>query len=236
MVKAESGWIKLYRQIFDDPEYLAEPFCRNMAWVDLLLLANHDTNCFRVRGNKITVERGQVGWSEESLAQRWKWSRGKVRRFLDELQKKKQIVQQKNKILSLISICKYDLYQSSDTTDEHQTDDRRTQTKNVKNVKKDNVYVENDALQKSFDAFCLWVANNAPNVADMKEPFTIDQYLKISKKYKADKIKEMLQAMHNKKDLVKKYTSAYLTFTNWMKRETKATVIPIEPQEKKLAI
>jgi len=79
------GWIRLHRQIMETPEWLAEPFTRGQAWVDLLLLANHETGYIRRRGILIAVDRGQVGYSEESLASRWQWSRGKVRRFLVEL-------------------------------------------------------------------------------------------------------------------------------------------------------
>ena len=69
----------------DSPDWLAEPFTRGQAWVDLLLLANHKEGFIRRRGVLVAVERGQVGYSEEALAARWKWSKGKVRRFLSEL-------------------------------------------------------------------------------------------------------------------------------------------------------
>ena len=75
------GWIRIHRKIMDTPEWLAEPFTRAQAWVDLLLLANHETGFIRKRGIMIAVERGQVGYSEDALSARWRWSRGKVRRF-----------------------------------------------------------------------------------------------------------------------------------------------------------
>ena len=82
------GWIKLHRSLIDHDIWTQEPFTRGQAWVDLLLLANHTQNQFRVRGNLVIVSRGEVARSEESLALRWKWSRNKVRRFIEELSSK----------------------------------------------------------------------------------------------------------------------------------------------------
>ncbi|MBP7765319.1 MAG: hypothetical protein KA113_09060 [Syntrophaceae bacterium] len=119
------GWIKLHRQIMETPEWLAEPFTRGQAWVDLLLLANHETGFIRKRGLLIAVDRGQVGHSEESLAERWQWSRGKVRRFLIELARlsrisrkiSKKTIQKNSSVSSLINIDNYDKYQMNDTED-----------------------------------------------------------------------------------------------------------------------
>jgi len=115
-----NGWIKLHRRIMNNPDWLAEPFTRAQAWIDLLLLANHDTGHIRKRGILIEVKRGQVGYSEEALAQRWRWSRGKVRRFFRDLIEKSQIsrnpVQQNSRLISLITITNYDIYQSHSTT------------------------------------------------------------------------------------------------------------------------
>lgn len=110
------GWISLHRKIQDNDNYFDEPFCRNMAWVDMLLLANHDKKSFRVRGIKVLIMRGQIGYTSEKLALRWKWSRGKVLRFLKGLENDGQIVQQKNNITTLITITNYNKYQYNNTT------------------------------------------------------------------------------------------------------------------------
>lgn len=140
------GWIRLHRKITENPLYFSEPFTRIGAWIDLILIANHKEGFIYVRGNRVVISRGQVGMSQDHLAQRWKWSRGKVIRFLDELEKDNQIVRQKNHVTSLLSIVKYNEYQSSDTAedtaddtadntaDERQTDGRRYTNKNEKNV------------------------------------------------------------------------------------------------------
>ncbi len=139
------GWIKLHRKIMDNPLYLAEAFTRMQAWIDLLLLANHKEGFFYVRGNKVVVSRGQVGTSSRTLASRWQWSRGKVERFLKELEYNNQIRPQKNNVITLISICNYDDFQNIEPQTEPQTSRRQTtdepqtdRNKNDKNVNNDN--------------------------------------------------------------------------------------------------
>lgn len=134
------GWIKLHRSITDSPEWRAEPFTRSQAWIDLLLLANHKTGHIRIRGILVTVERGQVGYSEETLAIRWRWSRGKVRRFLQHLIELSQIsrnsVQQNPRVSSLITITNYELYQANDTTNDTTKSQQTVQEQECKNNKK----------------------------------------------------------------------------------------------------
>lgn len=59
---------------------------------------------------------GEVAWSEDSLAERWKWSRGKVRRYLKELETVQQIVHHKKYTVSRIKIVNYLEYQRNGTT------------------------------------------------------------------------------------------------------------------------
>ena len=105
--------------------YFSDPFTRMQAWIDLLLVANYRDSVIYVRGNKVDVKRGQIAKSQDFFATRWKWSRGKVIRFLDELQKCGQIVQQKSNVITLISVVNYEYYQQDGTTDEPQTDSRQ---------------------------------------------------------------------------------------------------------------
>jgi len=91
----------------------------------------------------VTINRGEVGWSEEALAKRWLWSRGKVRRFLFLLKTVQQIEHQNSKTLSRIIILNYSKYQANGTTD-GTTDG--TNNKNVKKVK--NIYTSNDVKKR----------------------------------------------------------------------------------------
>lgn len=138
------GWIKLHRKIQDNPLWRCEPFTRGQAWVDLLLLANHNDNFFYKRGVKVDIQRGQVGVSEVGLSDRWKWSRNKVRKFLNDLEKEQQIKQQKTNVTQIVTIINYSQYQEKEQQTEQQKDTKRTAegqqkdtNKNDKNVKKE---------------------------------------------------------------------------------------------------
>jgi hypothetical protein len=138
------GWVKFHRRYLSSDLWLSEPFTKGQAWVDLFSIANHKDGFIRVRGNRVEVKRGQVAWSQLKLSKRWKWSRGKVRRFLDELENiDEKIVQQKTRVTTLINILNYESYQSGDTTDGQQTvqqtDNRQYTNKNVKKEKKRTV-------------------------------------------------------------------------------------------------
>jgi len=137
------GWIIVHRDIMDMPEWLSEPFTRGQAWIDLLLLANHKAGFIRRRGILVAVERGQVGWSEEALADRWKWSRGKVRRFFKELLQLSRIerrisektVQKKTSVSALYCITNYDKYQLRGTEDGTENGRKTVQEQVIKEKK-----------------------------------------------------------------------------------------------------
>jgi len=107
-----TGWIKLHRKLTDNPLWKSETFARGQAWVDLILLANHEDGYIYVRGHKIKVKRGQVGWSQNRLAERWGWSRSKVRKFLQDLEEEQQIKQVKSHSSTVITLINYNDYQA----------------------------------------------------------------------------------------------------------------------------
>ena len=141
----KEGWICIYRAIEEDPMYFAEQFTRMQAFIDLILITNHDRTVFFKRGIKITVERGQTVRSEDELALRWKWSRGKVRRFLIELENDTKIVQQKTRLCNCISIVNYDKYQLGGTTDSTTNDTTDSTTDSTtKNNNDNNILINYD--------------------------------------------------------------------------------------------
>lgn len=143
------GWVRLWRKIEDNPIWFLEPFTKAQAWIDLFLNANHTEGVIGIRGNIVTIERGQIGWSEVTMAKRWKWSKNKVRRYLKWLETEQQIVQQKDRYLTtIITILEYESYQNdtADDTAERQQTIHKQELKNDKNEIKNitNVMVKPD--------------------------------------------------------------------------------------------
>jgi hypothetical protein len=150
------GYIKVWRRVGDNPLWTGEKFTRGQAWIDLIILANHKDGHIRKRGIKIVVKRGEMAWSERELANRWMWSRGKVRRFIDELCSGDdpllipQTGPQKKNAIYLYKIVNYDEYQGNSTTERTtngpQTDHKRYQNKNEKNEK--NEIIKKEIIKK----------------------------------------------------------------------------------------
>ena len=124
--KPQSGYIKLYRNSFHNDLYFLERFTKWQAWVDLLMLANHKPGFIQIRGNIIQIKRGQLGWSIESLSQRWKWNQRTVKKFLDHLTSARQLTYQTSNVTTIISVCNYNKYQNSTEQNTYQTTEQST--------------------------------------------------------------------------------------------------------------
>jgi hypothetical protein len=132
-----SGWIKLHRQlnnhwIWDKPEYLKW-------WLDILMQANIESKKVLIKNQLIEVERGDVVYSYETWANRWKINKSKVLRFLKMLEKDSMIVLKSETVTTRITICKYDTYQGERNDNETQVkrnwNASETQVKPTKELK-----------------------------------------------------------------------------------------------------
>lgn len=113
-----SGYIKLYRGMTDNPLWTSEPFTAGQAWIDLLLAANFKATTIYVRKVKFRLERGQLAWSQVTMAKRWKWSRNKVARFIKDLEEEGMIEHQGGHLTTVTTICNYSKYQANEAADE----------------------------------------------------------------------------------------------------------------------
>lgn len=105
------GWIALSREITSHWIWSCEPYSKAQAWVDLLLHANHTDTKIIIKGTLVPLKRGQQARSQVTLAEQWKWSRDKVKRFLKMLEKDEMIIQQTSQLTSIITICNYKEFQ-----------------------------------------------------------------------------------------------------------------------------
>lgn len=144
------GYIGLYRKLAESDLWLSEKFSRGQAWVDLLLLARFKPGFIRVAGVRIDLNRGDVGWSENALATRWRWSRTKVRSFISELEEDERIVRNTSKIKdkrkSIVTICNYDQYQ--DLSGETKASDCTIEKQDKNNRKASDCTIEDTVKKK----------------------------------------------------------------------------------------
>jgi len=83
-------------------------------------------------------------------------------------------------------------------------------------INKEPIYTPEQTERFSF--FNLWIMANAKRVSEMKEPFTIDQFIKLKEDFTNEQIQDYLTRMHNHSKL-KNNISAYLTFRKWTAKD-----------------
>ena len=114
------GWICLHRKIQEcviwDSE---EKFDYRSAWIDLLLLANHEDKKIMFDGKPIVVKRGQRITSVRKLADRWHWGIERTTRFLRMLEDEKMIIKESDKRRTLLTIVNYGVYNDMPNTDRY---------------------------------------------------------------------------------------------------------------------
>lgn len=140
------GWIKLYRKLLDNPiitkdsDYLS-------VWIYLLLNATHKEYDTLFKGQRITLQKGQLITGRKIIAKKLKVDESKVQRILKSLENEQQIEQQNGNQNRLITILSWDKYQQDEqqieqrlnndcTTSEQQVNTNKNE-KNIKNNKKD---------------------------------------------------------------------------------------------------
>lgn len=194
--------------------------------------------------NQVVIcKRGESLNSLDTWAKRWRCNKSKVRRFFEKLESDSMIRRESLIKTTRLIVCNYDSYNAprhlNDTQTafkRHASDIQTTPNKKDKKVKKDKKegngvpppppsngsrerkeYTEEQ--KAAFDKFQNWILKHAPDVALMKKPFTIEEFVKISVKYDHETVSRQLKAMDNWLPLLKKCKSAYLTFTKWTNKD-----------------
>lgn len=128
------GYIMLSRRFFANPLWV-EPreYSRAEAWLDLIQAAGIEERVIILDGRAIESRRGELAASRRFLENRWRWSAGKVTRFLDMLKSQGMIETRKEHGQAVIRLCNYDTYNPLVTdrhTGEKTSDEPRTEPHN----------------------------------------------------------------------------------------------------------
>lgn len=128
-------------------------FTRFEAWIDLIQQAEWRDRERMIDGELITIERGQLIASQRFLAERWNWSTGKVRRYLEMLVQLDRIEWKtnhpKNHLGAIITLVNYDDYQAAPSETNRETNHQRTTNEppTNRNNNKRNKYKEGEEVQ-----------------------------------------------------------------------------------------
>jgi DNA replication protein DnaD len=123
------GWVLLYRSIRDSWIWEKKPFDPARAWIDLILDANHDDGKVFTGSSLMKIKRGQDWVSVRSLAERWGWSKDRVRKFLKTLESDSMIRINTTPFGTLLTVVNYDNFQiRQDSKRDTKKTPTRTQT------------------------------------------------------------------------------------------------------------
>lgn len=163
------GWIKIHRKMLENPiickdsDYLS-------VWIYLLLNATHKEIPALFKGEKITLQPGQLITGRKSMSTKLKISESKIYRIINEYKSEQQIEQQTSNKNSLITILNWDKYQQSEQQNEQQMNNKRTTTEQQLNTNK-NVKNDNNIYLFNFK-------NNKEKVAPFSEGDEVSKFLK----------------------------------------------------------
>ena len=112
---AVSGTVNISRDIWHDTAFKAQPFTEREAFVWMIMEASYKARDRRVGNVSVRLERGQLASSIRFMAEAWDWKKSTVDRFLKRLENRDMIGTDSGTGVSVITICKYDEYQSKPT-------------------------------------------------------------------------------------------------------------------------
>lgn len=122
-----NGFIKYYRKILDNP-IICKDSEHFAIWSYLLLNATHTEQEKMFNGQKITLKKGQLITSRKSVSEQFNISESKCERVFKLFKNEQMIEQQTCSKNRLITIVKWNDYQSSEQQNEQQVNNKWTTT------------------------------------------------------------------------------------------------------------
>jgi len=124
-----SGWIKLHRSVKNNWVWEDKPFSKGQAWIDILMMVNHETKKTPFASEIKTVQPGERITSIRQLCERWGWSNTKVKSFLELLKDDEMLHYESDTKKTLLKVLNYSVYQETNPN----RNDTKTSQKHIKN-------------------------------------------------------------------------------------------------------
>lgn len=121
------GYTRAHRDRFNHPLFASQKFCRGYAWDWMVAQAAFKSHDIEIKGQTVTINRGQFSHSMRYMTKAFGWSLGVTQRFVDRLKTEHMIDTETNHGQIIITICNYDIYQA-EQKDEKQTYDTENDT------------------------------------------------------------------------------------------------------------
>lgn len=120
----DKSWIKLYRKILKSPIWQNEKALK--VWIWCLVKATHEERIQLVGQQEITLEKGQFVFGRKKASQELQMSESVVYRYMKVLEKLQMLYIKSNNKFSVVSIEKWEDYQSSENILNNKINNKRT--------------------------------------------------------------------------------------------------------------
>lgn len=243
-IRKEEGFIPISRKLFNNFLWKEErEFSRAEAWLDLLQLARFEANPAKeiINGRVIEYNRGERPLSLRLLADRWKWSKNRVDKFLDLLVKERMIAKKtsfgtalgtgkgttkstgKGTAQTIITICNYDSYNSKPQKEGHLAGQLPGQHEGqLPGQSRDNINKENNITPTQAGAYTceaemdlMECYNSLLNSPIWYESFCMNNHLTLQQF--ADYLKQFFVELQNRGETSKSEKDAKYHFASWYK-------------------
>lgn len=169
------GWVSIHRSLQSHWLWADKPFSRGQAWIDILLLANHQDNKFLLGNELVEVEQGSFITSEVKLMERWGWSKSKVRSFLKLLESDEMLIKKSDTKKTTLTVVNYKHYQDKETTKEPPKNHQETAKEPPKDTNNNVNNVNNENKKENIS---LQIKNLRARYSD-DELIVVDDYMDI---------------------------------------------------------
>lgn len=109
MATKKKGYVPIWRDLQDHWLWQSNtPFDMRSAWIDLLLSVNHEERKIQI-GNRVqTIKAGQKWTSYRTLAEKWHWSKDRVKRYIKLLKNDGMVYTDETRNGTLLTIVNYE--------------------------------------------------------------------------------------------------------------------------------
>lgn len=215
----EKGWICLNRSLLEHWLWQDKPFSRGQAWIDLLLLANHDNNKFLLGNELITLERGEFVTSEVKLMERWGWSKWKTREFLKLLISDNMIVKKTDRKKTTLKIVNYGKFNNLPTIKQPKTDHEPTTNQPQPDTNNNENNDNNENNKREREPLPEIKAPKYPTGKYNNVMLTQEEAAKLSGEFPAEAAGMIEKLSEYMETTGKKYANHYAVICKWIRED-----------------
>lgn len=197
------GWIKLHRQLLKSDTFKNEKLLK--VWVYCLLKASHAEHEQLVGRQKVKLLPGQFVYGRKRAAEVLDMPESTLRDYVEILLKSGNIAIRTTNKFSVITVVKWDTYQSDEEKPDSRPDNKRTANGQQMDTNKNGKNGKNGKEKKIY----------APCVS-----MTEEEYQKLIEKFGQQNTKDRIERLSlYKKSKGKKYKCDYSTILAWARKD-----------------